>query len=194
MSSVGWYSSTSWTSPTMVSARADSERATNVCTDGRFSPGEPPRAALMANHITDNKHFFVRNHGGIPTVADEDFTLDVSGLIGRPGTLTLAQLQDEKLFPQVEMTISQQCSGTRRVEQIALYAGEGDELLSAPWAEGAIGTAVWKGVQLKKVLKYFGGVTDVNAHVEFIGADTYFKKNDVFNCQYPSRAMLWYCS
>ncbi|KAK4701920.1 hypothetical protein P7C70_g4304, partial [Phenoliferia sp. Uapishka_3] len=72
------------------------------------------------------------------------------------------------------------CCGTRRVEQIACYPGEGDELLSAPWAEGAIGTAVWKGVYLKKVLKYFGGVP-ANSHIEGIGADTYFKKNEVYN-------------
>lgn len=141
---------------------------------------------------------------GIPTIADEDYVLTIGGLIKNAGTLTLAQLKDPALFPQIEMPITLQCCGTyyfpllvdcfmiheetsqdadffflflsivgtRRVEQIAYAAGEGDELLSAPWAEGAIGSAVWKGVSLKKVIKYFGGVTQDFTHVEGIGADT----------------------
>lgn len=147
----------------------------------------------MKSHITPNELFFVRNHGGIPTIADDDWKCEIGGLVGNPGSLTLAQLKDPKLFPQIEMPITLQCCGTRRVEQIACYPGEGDELLSAvrqslsksqqrtnarsrsfrqPWAEGAIGTAVWKGVSLKKVLKHFGGVTQDFTHVEGIGCDT----------------------
>ncbi|RMZ88927.1 hypothetical protein DV736_g3844, partial [Chaetothyriales sp. CBS 134916] len=53
-----------------------------------------------------------------------------------------------------------QCSGTRRIEQISLYAGQGDEVLQAPWAEGAIGTAEYISISLKK---------------------TYFKDNEVMN-------------
>lgn len=66
-------------------------------------------------------------------------------------------------------------------EQIEYAPGLGDELLSAPWGEGAISTAEYKGVALRHVLEYFGGVEDETAHCEFIGADTYFKKNKVFN-------------
>lgn len=85
----------------------------------------------MANLITPNEYFYVRNHGGIPTIKEEDFVLEIGGLVGRPGTLTMAQLKDPALFPQIEMPITLQCCGTRRVEQIACYPGEGDELLSA---------------------------------------------------------------
>jgi sulfite oxidase len=39
------------------------------------------------------------------------------------------------------------------------------------------GTAVYRGVALKKVLKIAcGGVKPECAHLEFLGADTYFKK------------------
>ncbi|KAH8092558.1 Oxidoreductase, molybdopterin-binding domain-containing protein [Phellopilus nigrolimitatus] len=83
---------------------------------------------------------------------------------------------------QVELTVTLQCSGTRRIEQIAEYPGDGDELINAPWGEGVIGTAVYKGVPLKKVLKIAcGGVLPECKHLEFIGADTYFKKGQVFN-------------
>lgn len=55
----------------------------------------------MKSHITPNNQFYVRNHGGIPTIADEDYELEVGGLIERPGKLTLAQLKDPKMFPQL---------------------------------------------------------------------------------------------
>lgn len=74
-----------------------------------------------------------------------------------------------------------QCSGTRRIEQIHEYPGDGDELINAPWGEGAIGTARWTGVSLKKVIKHCGGLVDGAEHLEFYGADTYFKKGHVQN-------------
>jgi sulfite oxidase len=80
------------------------------------------------------------------------------------------------LFPQVKKTVTIQCSGTRRIEQINEYAGEGDEMINAPWAEGAIGTAEWVGVSLKKVIKYCGGLIEDAKHIELYGAETYFKQ------------------
>lgn len=77
--------------------------------------------------------------------------------------------------------VTLQCSGTRRIEQIREYPGDGDELINAPWGEGAIGTARYTGVSLKKVIKYCGGLKDGGKHLEFYGADTYFKKGNVFN-------------
>jgi len=49
------------------------------------------------------------------------------------------------------------------------------------WGEGAIGTARWTGVSLKKVLKYCGGLKEGAQHIEFMGVDTYFKKGKVYN-------------
>ena len=65
-------------------------------------------------------------------------------------------------------------------------------VINAPWGEGAMyvypflrlhityaacsGTAVYRGVPLKKVLKIAcGGILPECKHLEFIGADTYFK-------------------
>jgi len=144
--------------------------------------GEPRRDKLMLSHITPNQHHFVRNHGGIPTLVDEAaYRLEGGGLVARPGSISLAELKDETLFQQVEMTVTLQCSGTRRIEQIDYAPGEGDEMINAPWAEGAIGTAVYRGVKLTKLLKHFGGVIEPGQHIEATGADTYFKKNNVSN-------------
>ncbi|KAK0636966.1 Oxidoreductase, molybdopterin-binding domain-containing protein [Bombardia bombarda] len=143
--------------------------------------GEPPRKRLVEKEITPNPDFFVRNHGGVPEIEADKFFLDIGGLVNKPKRLTLADLQNESLFPRQSNVVSLQCSGTRRIEQIREYPGDGDELINAPWAEGAIGTARWTGVPLKKVIKYCGGLKGDAKHIELFGADTYFKKGKVYN-------------
>ncbi|KAH9936496.1 sulfite oxidase mitochondrial precursor [Fomitopsis serialis] len=163
--------------------------------------GETPRKPLMEGKITDNKYHFVRNHGGIPDIDEDAFELEIGGLVNTPVKLTMKDLKDASRFPQKEVTVTLQCSGTRRIEQIQEYPGEGDELIQAPWGEGAMyalhtshpehiadmHTGVqWNsrlpGVTLKKVLKVAcGGLKSEARHLEFLGADTYFKKGNVFN-------------
>lgn len=143
--------------------------------------GEPPKRLVAAKPITPSPLHFVRNHGGIPSIDPEKWTLQLCGLVKHPQFLTLADLQDENLFERLERTVTIQCSGTRRIEQISAYAGEGDEMINAPWAEGAIGTATYVGVSLKKIIKHCGGLVEGAKHLELIGADTYFKQNRVMN-------------
>ncbi|CAJ2504630.1 Uu.00g120240.m01.CDS01 [Anthostomella pinea] len=143
--------------------------------------GEPPKKLVTAEQVTPNPLHFVRNHGGIPTIDKSAWSLQLGGLVKNPTKLTLADLQDESKFPRMEKLVTIQCSGTRRIEQIDYAAGEGDEMINAPWAEGAIGTARYVGVSLKKVIKYCGGMADGAKHLELYGADTYFKMNEVMN-------------
>jgi sulfite oxidase len=130
---------------------------------------------VTAKAITPNSLHFVRNHGGIPDIAPSQFFLKLDGLVKNPKTITLADLQNEEVFPRQSSLVTIQCSGSRRIEQINEYAGEGDEMINAPWAEGAIGTALWTGVSLKKVIKHCGGLIDGAKHLELYGAETYFK-------------------
>ncbi|RDW78059.1 molybdopterin binding oxidoreductase [Coleophoma crateriformis] len=147
--------------------------------------GEPPRDRLVSKPITDNADHFVRNHGGIPEIDEESYFFDMGGLVNNPKRITMKMLKDESIFPRQSNVVTIQCSGTRRIEQIHEYPGDGDELINAPWGEGAIGTARWTGVSLKKLIKYCGGIKDGvdphKTHFEFLGADTYFKKGEVFN-------------
>ncbi|KAI0081222.1 sulfite oxidase mitochondrial precursor [Panus rudis PR-1116 ss-1] len=144
--------------------------------------GETRFNHIMEGKLTANKYHFIRNHGGVPDIDEDAYYLDIGGLVKNPVRLTLKDLKDPEKFPQSEVTVSIQCSGTRRIEQINLYPGDGDELINAPWGEGAIGTAVYRGVPLKKVLKKAcGGVLPECKHLEFLGADTYFKKLEVYN-------------
>ncbi|KAF9013126.1 Oxidoreductase, molybdopterin-binding domain-containing protein [Cyathus striatus] len=138
--------------------------------------GETRRDHLIKGKITDNKQHFVRNHGGIPEIDEDALTLEIGGLVNKPVTLSLKDLKTQpNSRSQSTVTVTLQCSGTRRIEQIQQYPGEGDELINAPWA-------VYRGVPLKKVLKLAcGGILPECKHLEFIGADTYFKKNQVYN-------------
>ncbi|KAG6849083.1 hypothetical protein H0H93_011392 [Arthromyces matolae] len=136
--------------------------------------GETRRHQLLAGKLTDNKYHFVRNHGGVPDIQEDKYELEIGGLVNKHVKLTLKELKDPSRFPQEEVIVTLQCSGTRRIEQILQYPGDGDELINAPW--------VYRGVPLKKVLKIAcGGVQPECKHLEFIGADTYFKKNNVYN-------------
>ena len=112
---------------------------------------------MVDTEFTDNKDFFVRNHGGVPEIDPAAYSIDIEGLVNNPKTLTLADLQNDELFPRQTSVVALQCSGTRRIEQISMYPGDGDELINAPWGEGAIGNARWEGVSLKKVIKHCGG-------------------------------------
>ncbi|ETI21467.1 hypothetical protein G647_07814 [Cladophialophora carrionii CBS 160.54] len=143
--------------------------------------GEPPKRLVTAKPITPTSLHFIRNHGGIPDIDADAWELTLDGLVKHPRKFTLKDLQNEELFPRMEKLVTIQCSGTRRVEQIQMYAGEGDEMINAPWAEGAIGTSRYVGVSLKKVIKQCGGMAEGGKHLEFHGADTYFKQNELMN-------------
>ncbi|KAB5577468.1 Oxidoreductase, molybdopterin-binding domain-containing protein [Coniochaeta sp. 2T2.1] len=143
--------------------------------------GEPPKGLLIESPITPNGLHFVRNHGGIPDIDPQKFDLRLDGLVANPQKLTLADLQNESKFPRVTKLVTIQCSGSRRFEQIQEFGGEGDEMINAPWAEGAISTAKWTGVSLKKVIKCCGGLKDGGKHLEFYGAETYFKSGELMN-------------
>lgn len=145
--------------------------------------GETPHSRLVDvnNPITPNEDFFVRNHGGVPRIDKDAGYVDIGGMVKKPQRLTLADLQDETKFPRMSVVSTIQCSGTRRIEQINTYPGDGDELINAPWGEGAIGAARWTGVSLKKVIKYCGGLQKGAKHLEFTGADSYYKKGHMQN-------------
>ncbi|KAH8711924.1 Oxidoreductase, molybdopterin-binding domain-containing protein [Phaeosphaeriaceae sp. PMI808] len=141
--------------------------------------GEPPRKRLVETEITPNK-----DHSS-------EYFFEVEGLVKEPKKITLSELQDESKFPRMSTAVTLQCSGTRRIEQIHDYPGDGDELINAPWGEGAIETARYVGVSLKKVIKYCGGLKDGGKDIEFFGADTYFEKGHVYNyaVSVPTRKM-----
>ena len=53
-------------------------------------------------------------------------------MVNKPTRLTMKDLKNEDLFPRQSNVVTIQCSGTRRIEQITEYPGDGDELINAP--------------------------------------------------------------
>lgn len=49
-----------------------------------------------------------------------------------PRRITMKELKNETIFPRQSNVVTIQCSGTRRIEQIHEYPGDGDELINAP--------------------------------------------------------------
>ena len=117
----------------------------------------------FASYLTPNSRFFVRSHFGLPAadlVSDENWRLNVGGLVKRPLTLTL---QDFKQFEEVTITAVVQCSGNGRAAHRPKTPG-------VQWERGAVGNARWTGVRLRDLLSH-AGMQLKGRHVQFQGAD-----------------------
>ena len=119
----------------------------------------PP--ALLDSWITPLNRFFVRTHFYIPQVETGRWRLSVEGLVGKPYTLTLAQLER---MPQIERVVTIECAGNGRAYFEPHVAG-------IQWRKGSIGTARWKGVRLRDVLGR-AALRPEAKHLACDGADT----------------------
>ncbi|GAA5929230.1 hypothetical protein JCM1841_004749, partial [Sporobolomyces salmonicolor] len=85
---------------------------------------EPPLPDLWnAGFLTPTRLFYVRNHGIVPKVTRDEaanWSLEVSGLVKNPCTLSLADLIDPSKFQTVTLPVTLVCAGNRRGEQNAV--------------------------------------------------------------------------
>ena len=99
--------------------------------------------------ITANADFFVRNHFQVPTIREQDWSLEIGGSVDSPLKVSYSDLL---LAPSVRRSLTLECAGN-------LSGGAG------------VSTAVWSGVVLGDLLKQVGvqvGATTVIFH----GADS----------------------
>ena len=100
-------------------------------------------------------------HFDIPFVERaEDWTLQVGGLVERPLSLSVAELQK---LPQRTLRVTMECAGNGR----ALLSPRWQ---SQPWEYGAVGTAEWTGSPLRHVLDK-AGVKSEAVEIAFMGVD-----------------------
>lgn len=126
--------------------------------------GNVPLPFLVQEFVTPDDLFFARNHGAVPEINPSAYRLTVDGLIKKPLSLTLEDIQQQ--FPKTEVMATLQCAGNRRQEFMAITP-IADEVA---WGGGAISNAVWGGVRLRDVLIKAG--TDRKArHAAFSSAD-----------------------
>jgi DMSO/TMAO reductase YedYZ molybdopterin-dependent catalytic subunit len=99
-------------------------------------------------------------HFDIPAVEVATWRLTVDGLVERPLTLSLAELQAR---PAVTLPVTLECAGNGR----ALFS---PRAISQPWLNEAVGTAEWTGTPLAPLLKEAGLRSDA-VEVVFTGLD-----------------------
>jgi len=102
--------------------------------------------------ITPNDKFFTVQHYNKPVIAAQGWSLKVGGLVGKPLSLSLADLRAR---PRQEVNFALECSGNH----------------GFPWFTGGVGNATWAGTPLAPILQEAGlreGVKDV----VFWGADS----------------------
>jgi DMSO/TMAO reductase YedYZ molybdopterin-dependent catalytic subunit len=99
--------------------------------------------------FTPKDQFFTTQHYGHPEIDPAAFRLKVSGLVDRPRSFTLAELQK---LGRAELIAGFECSGNRRPLQ------------------GLIGNGRWTGVPLRTVLDQ-AGVKAQARELVFFGAD-----------------------
>jgi DMSO/TMAO reductase YedYZ molybdopterin-dependent catalytic subunit len=116
--------------------------------------------ALVGGVVMPNGHFYVRNHFSTPTLDPERYELAVTGLVERPLSLCLRDLQN---MPSQSLVSTLECAGNGRVHFDPPVDGE-------QWRFGAASTAEWTGVPLAEILERAG--LKAGAHdVVFRGAD-----------------------
>ena len=101
--------------------------------------------------LTPPDEFFVIKHYNLPELSEEDWRLEISGLVAEPMTLSLADLQARE---RQEVTFTMECSGNS----------------GPPFFTGGIGNATWAGTPLAPLLEE-AGVLEPGIEVVFWGAD-----------------------
>src|SRR5437588_8983107 len=125
---------------------------------------EPPGDLLRQSFLTPQEHFYVRTHGSIPAVDPTSYRLFITGLVQRKRELSLDELRSLSAVHTVTATL--ECAGNRREELMAVKPILGE----VPWRADVIGTAKWRGVPLREVLRAVGVEADAR-YVAFTSRD-----------------------
>jgi len=110
--------------------------------------------------ITPAEDFYTRSHAPIPAIDPNLWRLEVGGLVQRPLSFRLADLER---FPRQEITATLVCAGLRR-DEFGPLPGE------LPWGAEPAGTGRWSGFALRDVL-HAASIADSAAYVELVGLD-----------------------
>jgi DMSO/TMAO reductase YedYZ molybdopterin-dependent catalytic subunit len=121
---------------------------------------ETPLPELVGGVVMPTARFYVRNHFPIPDLDAGPFRLGVTGLVERPLSLSLRELQNMRSQTEV---VTLECAGNGRTLFDPPVPGE-------RWQYGAVSTAEWSGVPLAEILDR-AGVRSSAREVRFRGAD-----------------------
>lgn len=142
----------------------------------------PQLAMLLSSHITDNAHFFVRNHGTTPILDPATHRLKITGT-QRELSLSLEEIRRD--YEKVTVPATLQCAGNRRDDMIG-HAPIDDQLA---WGVDAVSHAVWGGARLRDVIERAGGLLPDVAHFAFVGLDQVEGKDFTYGSSVPLEAL-----
>jgi DMSO/TMAO reductase YedYZ molybdopterin-dependent catalytic subunit len=124
------------------------------------APVPPPVTDIIGRQLiweeldswrTPNDEFFTVKHYNQPDLDETEWRLDISGLVSRPQSLTLADLKQRR---RREVDFTMECSGNT----------------GPPFFIGGVGNARWAGTPLAPLLER-AGVLEQGIEVVFWGAD-----------------------
>ena len=101
--------------------------------------------------MTPNPAFFNVAHYNRPHIDEQDWSLEIVGLVKHPGRFRLSEI---KARPRRELTFTLECSGNN----------------GFPWFTTGIGTANWTGTPLAAILRE-AEVLDRGIEIVFVGTD-----------------------
>src|SRR5258708_27683109 len=116
--------------------------------------------STFTTRVTPVERFYLRNHFDIPKVEVASWRLNLHGLVEKPLSLSLADLER---MPQVKLEAVLQCAGNGRWLFTPHVPG-------VQWRFGAMGNAEWTGVRFKDLLALAGPKQDA-AFVQLQGAE-----------------------
>ncbi|MGE0812163.1 MAG: molybdopterin-dependent oxidoreductase [Vicinamibacterales bacterium] len=121
--------------------------------------------------FTDARVFYTVSKNKLfdPTIDAATWSLEIGGLVGRPVSLTLADLQ---AMPQVEAAVTLAC-------------------ISNGVPAMAVGNARWTGVRMRDVLERAGGVDRTAVDLVWVSADNYTDSIPVAKALDPATLLAW---
>ncbi|KAF2731494.1 nitrate reductase [Polyplosphaeria fusca] len=114
-----------------------------------FNVEAPLTDLFNEGFLTSPELFYVRNHGAVPLVHDEDipnWEFSVEGLVANPLTISLKELMSE--YDNVTYPITLVCAGNRRKEQNVVRKTKGFS-----WGPAGVSTALFTGVVMADVIR-----------------------------------------
>ncbi len=114
----------------------------------------------LAEAVTPEDLFDIRNHLDIPILNGDHYSLQVNGEVTSPINLTLAQIME---LHEVKLRVVMECAGNGRTSLNPPIKG-------TPWDLGAISQGNFSGVPLRQVLE-LAGYSREPVGVKFTGAD-----------------------
>ncbi|ODV96273.1 hypothetical protein PACTADRAFT_2564 [Pachysolen tannophilus NRRL Y-2460] len=114
-----------------------------------FNAEAPLSLLYDTGFLTPAAIHFVRNHGPVPKVQDEEilnWEISIEGMVQNPMVLTLRDLISE--FTQYTVPITLVCAGNRRKEQNMVKKGAGFN-----WGAAGISNSLWTGAMLGDVIR-----------------------------------------